>query len=59
VSGQDVVSRADHPDAQYVESLDRAVGNLVARVQPGDVVITLGAGDSYLVGELLLESLKN
>jgi len=42
ISGQDVVSHADHPDAQYVETLDRAVGKLVARVQPGDVVMKLG-----------------
>jgi UDP-N-acetylmuramate--alanine ligase len=59
ISGQDVVARADHPDAQYVETFDHAVGRLVDRVQPGDVVITLGAGDSYLIGELLLERLRN
>ncbi len=59
VSGEDVVARAHHPDAVYVEALDAAVARLAAGVGPGDVVITLGAGDSYLVGERLLESLKN
>lgn len=45
------------PDVQYIESLERAVDALTDRVRPGDVVITLGAGDGYIVGERVLEEL--
>jgi UDP-N-acetylmuramate--alanine ligase len=38
--------------------LDNVVAMLVDQVEPGDVVITLGAGDGYLVGERLLQSLQ-
>jgi UDP-N-acetylmuramate--alanine ligase len=55
ISGGDVVARMDHPDACYTETLDDAVSILVARVQAGDVVITLGAGDGYLIGERVLQ----
>ncbi len=58
VSGADVVNRMVHPDAQYVARLEDAVATLVDRVEPGDVVITLGAGDGYLVGERLLQDLQ-
>jgi UDP-N-acetylmuramate--alanine ligase len=58
VSGMDIVTRMDHPDVQYTETLDSAVGVLVGQVQSGDVVITLGAGDGYLIGERVLEELR-
>jgi UDP-N-acetylmuramate--alanine ligase len=48
-----------HPDARYVPSLDSAVAVLLERVRPGDVVMTLGAGDGYLVGERVLDGLKD
>jgi UDP-N-acetylmuramate--alanine ligase len=57
ISGADIVARMSHPDAQYVETLEDAVAVLSERVQPGDVVLTLGAGDGYLIGERLLEEL--
>lgn len=58
VSGADVVNRMVHPDAEYIASLDDVVARLLEQVEPGDVVITLGAGDGYLVGERLLQSLQ-
>jgi UDP-N-acetylmuramate--alanine ligase len=58
ISGDDVVTRMDHPDARYVEALDGVVAALLKRVRSGDVVITLGAGDGYLVGEWVLEKLE-
>jgi UDP-N-acetylmuramate--alanine ligase len=54
--GGDIVR---HPDAQYVPSLDSAVTVLLERVRPGDVIMTLGAGDGYLVGERVLDGLKD
>jgi UDP-N-acetylmuramate--alanine ligase len=63
-SGTDAVDdsatdRGAHPDAQYVASLDMAVEQLLDRAQSGDVVITLGAGDGYLIGEQMLQQLQN
>jgi UDP-N-acetylmuramate--alanine ligase len=58
VSGQDVVSQSDHPDIRYVNDFEEAVKILELGVEPGDVVITLGAGDGYLIGDRLLSILE-
>jgi UDP-N-acetylmuramate--alanine ligase len=57
MSGAAVVARMSHPDAQYVETADRAVSILVDRARCGDIIITLGAGDGYLIGERVLQEL--
>ncbi len=58
VSVQDVVRvLASHPDARYVGDLDAAVELLLAELSSGDVLITLGAGDGYQVGERVLAAL--
>jgi UDP-N-acetylmuramate--alanine ligase len=54
VSSERVVACMDHADARAVAGLDQAVALLEAQVRPGDVVLTLGAGDSHVVGERLL-----
>ncbi len=64
VSGADIVARmqADgtgRPDARYIESLSGAAAWLLERIEPGAVVITLGAGDGYRVGEQVLEHVRN
>jgi UDP-N-acetylmuramate--alanine ligase len=58
VSGADLVARMNHPSARYVEGLAPAAETLLAEVRPGDLVVTLGAGDVFLVGERLLERLQ-
>ena len=58
VSAQDVVRvLASHPDARYAGDLDAATELLLAELKPGDVLITLGAGDGYQVGEQVLAAL--
>lgn len=57
VSSADVVARMRHPDARVVGSREEAVALLGTEVRPGDVVLTLGAGDGDKVGEWLLEVL--
>ncbi|MBC7225911.1 MAG: UDP-N-acetylmuramate--L-alanine ligase [Thermoflexales bacterium] len=58
VSSADVVARMRHPDARVVGSREEAVALLGTEVRPGDVVLTLGAGDGDKVGEWLLEALR-
>ncbi|MGD1995000.1 MAG: UDP-N-acetylmuramate--L-alanine ligase [Anaerolineae bacterium] len=57
VSSASVVAAMHHPDARCASSLDEAVVLLGTEIQPGDVVLTLGAGDGYRMGEWLLEVL--
>lgn len=58
ISGADLVARMDHPDVRYAETLDSAVVVLMDQIQTGDVIITLGAGDGYLIGEKLLRQIE-
>ncbi|MFN3929656.1 MAG: glutamate ligase domain-containing protein, partial [Thermoflexus sp.] len=58
VSSQDIVARMVHPDARYLPDFETVVAYLCNRVRPGDVVLTLGAGDGYRIGEQLLERLR-
>ncbi|MBC7358500.1 MAG: UDP-N-acetylmuramate--L-alanine ligase [Desulfacinum sp.] len=51
------VGRYGHHDITYCETLDGMTEALLQRVQPGDVVVTLGAGNIWQVGEALLERL--
>jgi len=55
ISSADVMAAMQHPDVRCAGSLDEAVVWLGTELQTGDVVLTLGAGDGYKVGEWLLE----
>lgn len=50
VSGQDVVAPMNHRDARFIASLGAVVNYLVQFARPGDVLLTLGAGDVNQVG---------
>jgi len=56
-SARDLAAALRHPSARYLGGVDAAVEALGAALRPGDVVVTLGAGDGYLVGERLLARL--
>ncbi len=45
-------------DVAYVPSLDDVRGHLLPRLQPGDVVLLLGAGDITGMAEPLLAALE-
>jgi UDP-N-acetylmuramate--alanine ligase len=47
-----------HKSAHYVGALDTAVKALLSEARPGDMVVTLGAGNVYQAGEQLVELLK-
>ncbi|MFP4343340.1 MAG: UDP-N-acetylmuramate--L-alanine ligase [Anaerolineales bacterium] len=55
---QDLVTALAHPNVTAAPSLEEAVGMLQRRVQAGDVVLLMGAGNEYVVGERLLEALE-
>ena len=46
-----------HPDARYVDSFDAAESVILREVQPGGIVITMGAGDVTLLSDRLVEAL--
>ena len=47
-----------HRSVQYVGSLDRAVNAVIQAAQPGDCILTLGAGNVWQAGDKILEQLK-
>jgi UDP-N-acetylmuramate--alanine ligase len=47
-----------HPDARAVGGVAEAAQAIGEGLRPGDVLLTLGAGDGYRVGELILERLE-
>jgi UDP-N-acetylmuramate--alanine ligase len=54
VSPAALIAAANHPAMRHISGLDAAAAYLAEHVQPGDVVITLGAGDGNRIGEMLL-----
>lgn len=54
------VVRATHPEAdvRYTETLDEVVAALAAELRPGDLCITLGAGDLTTVPDRVLAELE-
>jgi UDP-N-acetylmuramate--alanine ligase len=47
-----------HRSAEYAGGMPQAVEMLLARVQEGDAVLTLGAGNIWQAGDLILERLR-
>ncbi|HJN41046.1 MAG: UDP-N-acetylmuramate--L-alanine ligase [Anaerolineales bacterium] len=59
VSSADILKLMEHDNAHLVGAHEEAARALNARLRPGDVLITLGAGDGYKVGERVLELRRN
>lgn len=55
----DLLAASAHPHMQYTGGLTSTAEYLAGQVQNGDVVLVLGAGDSYKIGDMLLEKLRN
>ena len=54
----EAIKRFGHKDVQYIGSLDNAATTISDMVQPGDLVLTLGAGTVSRVSEQLLFLLR-
>lgn len=53
----DIVAAGNHPAMRHIARLEDVAAYLADHAAAGDVVITLGAGDGYRVGEWLLDRL--
>jgi UDP-N-acetylmuramate--alanine ligase len=61
VTAQALVERIrqfGHHSAEYAGTIDRAVEAVIAGVEPGDAVLTLGAGNVWQAGDRVLARLK-
>ncbi len=54
----DAAKKYGHKDARYVQDKKMVADALMDIVQPGDIVLTMGAGDIYMYGNEFLERLK-
>jgi UDP-N-acetylmuramate--alanine ligase len=59
IHSTDILARMSHPDACYIGSLAEAADYLTIHLTSPAVLVTLGAGDSYLIGERVLERLSH
>ena len=59
VSARDLVGTMAHPQALYIADLSEAGAWLSEHLSPGQVVITMGAGDVWRVGEEFLAQLSS
>ena len=56
--GRQIADLISHPDVRFQPDFERAAVELAEDVHPGDAVVTLSAGDGNLVGDRLLEILR-
>jgi UDP-N-acetylmuramate--alanine ligase len=58
VNAAELVAASPHHSIRHIAAIPAAAAYLAAHVHPGDVVLTLGAGDGYQVGDTLLRLLQ-
>jgi len=61
ISGETIfkeVKKSNHRQIKYLPSKDDILSYLSEIVQPGDIIITMGAGDIWTVGQELAKQLK-
>jgi UDP-N-acetylmuramate--alanine ligase len=55
----DRIKQFGHKEVHYVGGVENAVEQVLPVIQPGDLFLTLGAGNVYQVGEQLIGSLQS
>lgn len=58
LGGAGVAAAITHPDVAYVAGLEEAAGFILDRLRPGDVLLTLSAGDANQIGQWVLAALR-
>ena len=58
LTGRDIVNSIDHSNASYQPTFESASDYILDRILPGDVVITLTAGDGNIVGKMVISALQ-
>lgn len=56
MSSAQIVAQMKHRDVRWIDRLDACAEFLSSRLRPGDVLITLGAGDVNRVGEWIAQT---
>ena len=59
ISSRDLHARMSHRDARFLADLHEITQYLVANMKSGDVLVTMGAGDVYRVGEQVIARLAS
>jgi len=59
ISAANLVAAMNHPDVCYIGPLEEVTEYLLQRLKPGDVLLTLGAGDGNQVGQAVLRRLQS
>jgi UDP-N-acetylmuramate--alanine ligase len=61
ISGQvlyEGIKKHGHKDVVYIADREKVLEHLVETIKTGDLVLTLGAGDIWKIGEQIMEKLK-
>jgi UDP-N-acetylmuramate--alanine ligase len=54
----DRIKKRGHKNIVYMKNREDAIGHIISNLQRGDILLTLGAGDVWKVGEEILNKLK-
>lgn len=57
VSGQSIVDVAEHANIRYIDQLDKILKLIKESAKTGDVIVVMGAGESYKWARAMLENL--
>ncbi|MFW5643368.1 MAG: UDP-N-acetylmuramate--L-alanine ligase [Alkalispirochaeta sp.] len=49
---------ACHPDVRYVPDFDMATSEIIAELRPGDIFVTMGAGDNFRIAHAVANHLS-
>ena len=52
------IKRQGHMEVEFMRDKNQIAKALAEKLNPGDIALTMGAGDIYKVGEALVEALK-
>lgn len=53
-----LIKKNSNPQTHFIDTKEEVVEYLLGRIRPGDLVITMGAGDIWRVAQQLVEQLK-